>query len=635
MSKADHENDHSDEIAAALAAVYAYCQSEAEAAAAAADSQEDSTQLSNWGAAGRMEGITPGAGRVTGKTQLRNPFFTWRNSFSRRWTAYSILFLTAWTLVPCQALAFERIQFAPESQGSNQTAAIEDAKWQPRLPAAPAMLADPSTPAIPSTAPVLTASKLLLPPVDSASVFNTTQVKPRKIRVAISTSCKSAEIVLPDGAQLLDEKSNKLLAELPPQSLWQLKSDAGYAGKRISFTGKTGSSTYNKVLLASGLSNYEPASYTKKFVSSGKTGFTRPPRILDSAEPRFDLPVKTIAVVPAAEQDNLRPVAVQSTNAIQSTGAVQSTGTAQGSNITIAKPASPPPVVSGYVISTYKPGAVISVNGKTYRGNITIKPRNGEDPAFLIINEVDLEDYLLSVLPSEMPSSWSLAALKAQCIAARSYALANLGKHASEGYDLKASTEDQVYLGVQTESAESNRAVAETAGQVLKHNGKVVTAFFHSASGGATEVSEHVYGSKLNYLKSVPDFDDQSPHFAWNRSIPVASIEQNLKKQGRDIGGLLGIFPLERSQSQRISSALLCGTLQTLIVSGEELRRVLELPSTVFNLGITQDAYLIAGRGFGHGLGMSQWGAKFLSEQGYNAAQILSYYYKDVSVEKF
>ena len=80
--------------------------------------------------------------------------------------------------------------------------------------------------------------------------------------------------------------------------------------------------------------------------------------------------------------------------------------------------------------------------------------------------------------------------------------------------------------------------------------------------------------------------------------------------------------------------AIVAGTLQTLMVSGEELRKILSLPSTIFNIGAGLDSYLVAGRGFGHGLGMSQWGAKFLSEQGYNAGQILSYYYKDVSVDQ-
>jgi stage II sporulation protein D len=234
-----------------------------------------------------------------------------------------------------------------------------------------------------------------------------------------------------------------------------------------------------------------------------------------------------------------------------------------------------------------------------------------------------------------MPSGWNLEALKAQSIAARSYALANVGKHQSEGYDLKASTEDQVYLGIQTESDNSNRAVAETRGQVLKHNGKVVTAFFHSAGGGCTEKAEHVWGGKVPYLKSVPDFDDQSPHFNWNRSVAVSNIEEALKKQGRDIGGLLGIFPLERSPSQRVTLAMVTGTLQTLLLSGEELRKILALPSTAFNIGLDMDSYLVAGRGFGHGLGMSQWGAKYLSEQGYNASQILSYYYKDVTLDQF
>jgi stage II sporulation protein D len=442
----------------------------------------------------------------------------------------------------------------------------------------------------------------------------------RTIKIAINPNASSADIIVPDGAQIIDESSQKLLAELPAQSRWQVTIENGGAGKRLSITGKLPNVSSTRLLIASGGRNYEAATYTRRFKVTGKGGFLRPPQVVESNNPKFFLPVKSPApVLTAMKQDEYRPVAFQASPLTLTS---------------IPKSFVPPPVVSGYIIKPSTADGVVSFDGKIYRGTLIIKPRSA-DSSFVLINQLALEDYLLSVVPSEMPSGWSLEALKAQSIAARSYAISNLGKHQSEGYDLKASTDDQVYLGVQSESDSSNRAVAQTNGLVLKHQGKVVTAFFHSAGGGFTEDAENVWGAKLPYLKSVPDFDDQSPHFNWNRSIPVASIEDNLKKQGRDIGGLLGIFPLERSQSQRVTSAMLAGTLQTILLSGEELRKVLGLPSTVFNIGAGPDGYLVAGRGFGHGLGMSQWGAKYLSEQGYNASQILSYYYKDVTVDQF
>ncbi|MBX9694792.1 MAG: SpoIID/LytB domain-containing protein, partial [Cyanobacteria bacterium] len=518
--------------------------------------------------------MNPAAGGIVSTSQIRSKFFTWRNSFARKWTAYSVLILALAGSFTSPALALERIQFIPPGEsagrgpqaesgslrtgrdpqaesgslrtagrgpqaesGSLRTAGgspahapstdpsvLNEAGWQPALPAAPAMQISGQEQVQTRTArsmqlptqiqapPVVSQEMNSLrsrqdggapsplqekgipsmPPTQSSAAANPSSTGSNgTIRVALNCSTSTADIVLPDGGQIYDEASQKLLAELPPQSYWQIKEVNGYSGKQLQLLGKTGSTANNRVLLASGLSNYEPAAYTRKFVSSVKSGFTRPPRIIDADGAKFALPVKTIAAqpVPAGEESKVRQVSTQNKSAINSS----------------AKPVPPPPVVSGYVISTSRQNGVVSFNGKTYRGKLIIKPRNGEDPNFLVINQLDLEDYLLSVLPSEMPPYWGLDALKAQSIAARSYALANMNKHDKEGYDLKASTEDQVYLGVQTETEQSNRAVAETTGQVLKHNGKVVSAFFHSASGGATETSEHVYGGKVHYLKSVPD----------------------------------------------------------------------------------------------------------------------------------
>ncbi len=653
-------NEDSVEIAAALAAVYAFCQSENSNAVIA----DTITPKSAWGEAARMESIKPGAGKIVANSQIKGNFFTWRNSYARRWTAMSLAIFAIGCGIANPALALERIDFVPPGKpvlkespkelSANDEAVDEFANLkQPLCPIAPQMVLPNKSPSLapnfktaaqanqtqapqvqPSsglaqTAPIQASGLQAAPSniqtqnLNQAEFVNTNNNSAKTIRIALSTSATTADIIVPDGAQIIDESNQNLLAELPPQSRWQLAIEASSStasGKRLALSGKSGSTSFSRVLLSSGTRKYDDATYTRKFSASTKGGFTRPPQIIDADNAKFFLPVKAQAPVIASKQNDLRPVSYQSSP-------LPLNNTAQNM--------APPPVLSGYLIKPSSPDAVITYAGKTYRGSILIKPRSGEQPAFLVINILDMEDYLLSVVPSEMPSNWNQEALKAQTIAARSYAYANLGKHQSEGYDLKASTEDQVYLGVQSESDSCNKAVAGTRGAVLKHKGKVVTAFFHSASGGSTEQSEHVYGSKLPYLKCVPDFDDQSPHFNWNRSIPVANIEENLKKQGRDLGGILGIFPLERSPSQRVTSALISGTLQSVIVSGEELRRILALPSTVFNLGVGADSYLVAGRGFGHGLGMSQWGAKFLSEQGYNASQILSYYYKDVTVDQF
>jgi len=297
------------------------------------------------------------------------------------------------------------------------------------------------------------------------------------------------------------------------------------------------------------------------------------------------------------------------------------------------------PSSSGYIISprTNDTNAVLVVNGKLYRGSIWLRPvvrlidnSQYRACAFDVINLVDIEDYLLSVVPSEMPSNWPLEALKAQAIAARSYAIANIGKHAKDDYDLRATIEDQVYSGVSSENDNSNLAVAQTNGMVLKHEGKPITAFFHSTSGGSTEFSEYVWGKSLPYLKRVQDFDDASPHFSWTRKISVDDLEKCI---GTDIGSLLSLSIVARTGSKRAQYLLAQGTNGSHLMTGELFRRLCKLPSTLFNVGNEANAYIFAGRGFGHGLGMSQYGAKSLAERGCNAAQILSYYYKDVIVD--
>ncbi|HEY9683864.1 MAG TPA: SpoIID/LytB domain-containing protein [Oculatellaceae cyanobacterium] len=294
---------------------------------------------------------------------------------------------------------------------------------------------------------------------------------------------------------------------------------------------------------------------------------------------------------------------------------------------------------AGYIISPRPDdaNAVISFNGKLYRGSLWLKPLpkpvgggQFKAAAFDVINLLDIEDYLLSVVPSEMPSAWPLEALKAQAVAARSYAVANLGKHGRDGYDLKATIDDQVYSGISSESENSNQAVVETSGLVLKHEGRAITAFFHSTSGGSTEVSERVWGKPLGYLQSVPDYDDASPHFTWAKRFAADDLERMV---GADVGRLLSISVVTRSRSNRAQDLMVQGSNGSKMVTGESLRKSLKLPSTLFNVGNDGNGYIFAGRGYGHGLGMSQYGAKALAERGCNAAQILSYYYKDVVVD--
>ena len=146
----------------------------------------------------------------------------------------------------------------------------------------------------------------------------------------------------------------------------------------------------------------------------------------------------------------------------------------------------------------------LATKKKWYRGDIIIYNVDG---ALTIVNSLPLEEYLMGVVPSEMPSKWNIEAHKAQAIAARSYALANLGKRASHGYDLKDTPADQAYGGATSETPQTTYAVLSTKGEVLTYDNKVIPAYYHASSGGKTVGAGEVWNHDLPYIQSVEGFD--------------------------------------------------------------------------------------------------------------------------------
>ncbi len=160
------------------------------------------------------------------------------------------------------------------------------------------------------------------------------------------------------------------------------------------------------------------------------------------------------------------------------------------------------------VIRPYDKKAFVMAKNRWYRQNLIIRKMSS---GLVVINDIDLELYLLGVVPAEMPSSWNIEAHKAQAIAARSYAIANRGKRGARGYDLKDTPEDQAYGGASSESKRTTYAVVSTKGQVLVNNNKVISAYYHASAGGKTRNSGRVWNKNLPYLHSVKSFDDNMP----------------------------------------------------------------------------------------------------------------------------
>ena len=273
-----------------------------------------------------------------------------------------------------------------------------------------------------------------------------------------------------------------------------------------------------------------------------------------------------------------------------------------------------------------KQNGLVFCNKHWYRVELIILT-NKDKQNITLVNKLDLEDYLLSVVPSEIPNHWIKEALKAQSIAARSYALGYLNRRRSKGYDLESSIEDQLYLGVASERKSTTEAVKETIGEVLlDKDNKPLIALYHSSGGGYTDSIENLWDQKPSiHIQPRPDYDDKSPYFKWNREYKLTEINNLLSSL--TIGNVVNITPLSRSISQRVTWVEITGTKSKAIIRGEEFRKLLNLPSSKFNFLIEQSLIKFAGRGFGHGLGMSQWGSKALAEKGFSHKEILAHYY--------
>jgi len=322
------------------------------------------------------------------------------------------------------------------------------------------------------------------------------------------------------------------------------------------------------------------------------------------------------------------------------------------------------------------------LNQRRYRGRLQVLPQGS---GLQVINHVPLETYLASVVGSEMPASWPQQALRAQAVAARTYALK--GRKPAAPYDLKATVASQVYRGIEAETPSTREAVAATRGLVLTYGSGLIDAVFHSSSGGNTESSGSLWNQQLPYLVSVPDFDQESPVAQWRQPLPA----DLLARAFAEIGGVRSIEVLTTTPTGRIRQARVVGPSGQLVLSGAALRSRLGLKSTWvrFELEVPAPAaglataalpggsaiaatalspspspppplpafslpasgfdpalqaapapiplpqWVAIGRGFGHGIGMSQWGALAMARRGDSFTAILSHYYRGTQLRPY
>jgi stage II sporulation protein D len=277
----------------------------------------------------------------------------------------------------------------------------------------------------------------------------------------------------------------------------------------------------------------------------------------------------------------------------------------------------------------FVPADGFTLAGRSYRGSLLVVWQAGR---LLFINRVWLEDYLLGVVPGEVPASFPDSVLQAQAILARTFALYRLNPRSL--YDLCATERCQVYLGRSAETPRHTSAVYATRSLIVSYNHKPITAVYHADSGGYTAASAEVWGHSVPYLVARPDPFAQSPNSTWSRTLTPEAVARGLAGLGFQIGAVQSIAPLFLSESGRPLRLRIVGSSGSAELDAPQSTRLLRglgLPST----RVRFDGWQVFGQGSGHGVGMSQWGARGLALQGWDFRQILGYYYPGTFLSSF
>jgi stage II sporulation protein D len=276
------------------------------------------------------------------------------------------------------------------------------------------------------------------------------------------------------------------------------------------------------------------------------------------------------------------------------------------------------------------------VNGRYYRGELLMKSSSG----LTILNLVDMERYLAGVVGSEAVESWPDDALRAQAVVARTYALNQKKSRDNKAFDVQATVADQVYLGTERETAKLRRIVKETTGIVLLYKGELFTAYFHSTCGGHTEPVSRAFSSPdIPPLRGVEcNYCTSSKYYGWwSATLDAESLSAALRKAGKRVGHVTDIEPMDIGPSGRAARVRITHDRGTTVVGAYEFRKIVganQIRNTNFLVRKYGDTFQFVGRGWGHGVGMCQFGAKGIAEKGYGFTAILKYYYPGATLAR-
>jgi stage II sporulation protein D len=263
---------------------------------------------------------------------------------------------------------------------------------------------------------------------------------------------------------------------------------------------------------------------------------------------------------------------------------------------------------------------------RVYRGAAVALARDGQ---VTLVNAVDVEEYVRGVLPMEMPTSWQDEALKSQAVIARTYAIANLKPNSD--YDLCATERCQVYGGANVETPRGDAAAAATRGQILSWQGRPARTYFHAESGGYTASSREIWGNVHPYLQARPDPGGVASQTPWRITVSTATLQQAVSKYLR-VGTIQTIRVVNRTESNRPTAIEINGSSGKGTITGTNIyafARAIGAKSSMIDF-VTGN--VVEGYGNGHGVGLSQYGARFFAAQGYAYTQILGYYYPGVAI---
>ncbi len=290
----------------------------------------------------------------------------------------------------------------------------------------------------------------------------------------------------------------------------------------------------------------------------------------------------------------------------------------------------PEKVLTPVVVESW--GSTVCVNGTCYRGLMELHNILGR---IYVINVVTMDEYLCGVVPKEVSPSWDDEAIKAQAVAARTYAYYHLMQKKDAIYDLDATTNFQVYGGFSAENERTSRAVSMTSGEIAAFNNKPIQAFFHSTCGGATTDDRFVWeGDDKEYIAGVKcEYCKNSPHYSWDETITLYEMRMYLEKKYKGVGAITGLS--FKKNEGRITSVTVTHKNGRLTVTGNEFRLLFpdkKIKSTWFEAVKTREGLALHGHGWGHGVGLCQWGAEGMAQKGSGYRDILKYYYRGIQI---